>query len=65
MKMPERRPNHISPAELQMLQRVFDSACDRRDIEKAGRDGEDMAATIVSLYENGLCEEHQLVARLL
>lgn len=64
MKIAETRPTYISPAELQMLQRVFDDACDRKDLRKAGRDAEDMAATIVGLYENGLREEQQLVARL-
>ncbi|MFN7092477.1 MAG: hypothetical protein ACK4P4_18235 [Allorhizobium sp.] len=64
MKMTEGRPAHISPAELQMLQRVFDSACGRRDLHKASRDAQDMAATIVGLYENGLREEQQLAARL-
>lgn len=64
MKSCDSRPNHISPAELQMLQRVFDNACDRKDLRKAGRDAEDLAAAIVGLYENGLREELQLVARL-
>jgi hypothetical protein len=64
MKSADSRPNHISPAELQMLQRVFDNACDRKDLRKAGPHAEDMAATIVGLFENGLREEQLLAARL-
>lgn len=47
-----------------MLQRVFDSVCDRKDLPKASRDAQDMAATIVGLFENGLREEQQLASRL-
>lgn len=64
MKITGNRPAHISPGELQMLQRVFDSVCDRKDLPKASRDAQDMAATIVGLYENGLREEQQLTSRL-
>jgi hypothetical protein len=64
MKTTRGRPAHISPAELQMLQRVFDSVCDRKDLPKQGRDAQDTAATIVGLYENGLREEQQLASRL-
>jgi hypothetical protein len=50
----------IDPVGLAMLQRIFDSACKTRNIARGGTDGENLAATLVQLYEQGIRQEHQL-----
>jgi hypothetical protein len=52
----------IDPVGLAMLQRIFDSACESRDIQKAGTDGENLAAALVQLYEQGIRQEDQLAS---
>lgn len=55
-------PLPIDPIELAMLQRIFDNACESRDLNKTGLDAENLAAMLVQLFEHGIRKEHQLSA---
>ena len=52
----------VDPAELAMLQRVLDEACESRNVSKKSCDARNMAALLVELYAHGVRQEHQLSA---
>ena len=54
----------IEPNELQMLQRVFDLACQRRGIAKNTSKAQLLAADVIDLFQHGVRSEAQLIAML-
>ena len=54
----------LQPEELEILQRVFDRICRDRKCPPESEEAEDLAATIIVLFQNGVLTEHELVAEL-
>lgn len=54
----------IEPNDLQMLQRVFDMACQRRGIAKNTSKARLLAADVIDLFQHGVRTEAQLIAML-
>jgi hypothetical protein len=60
--MPLRRYTaHFSPADLAVLQHVFDKMCEERRIDPQSVDGELLAGEIVALRSSGLEEEREFL----
>jgi hypothetical protein len=55
-------PKPLAPADLAIIQRVLDAACERRGVAKEGRDAEHIAAELVELYSHGVRDEQELSA---
>ncbi|WP_292216513.1 hypothetical protein [Mesorhizobium sp.] len=55
----------FEPADLDLLQRVFDQVCiERRLAQKDKERREDLAAELVSVYRNGITDEGELLQAL-
>lgn len=52
----------VQPAELDILQRVFDSICAEHQLEKLGPDAEALALILVRQLQNGVKDESELAA---
>ncbi|KKX26173.1 hypothetical protein YH62_24065 [Rhizobium sp. LC145] len=50
----------IEPDQLEMLQRVFDRACEAKLASKRTVEATELAAQIISFYQHGVHGEHQL-----
>lgn len=55
-------PKPLAPAELALLERVLDDACERRGFHRTGLDAEHIAAELVALYTRGVRHEQELGA---
>jgi hypothetical protein len=55
-------PEPLAPAELALLERVLDDACDRRGLQRSDPDAEHIAAELVALYTRGVRHEQELGA---
>ncbi|OWK21305.1 RNA-binding protein [Mesorhizobium amorphae] len=64
--MPLRRYSGVfEPADLDLLQRVFDRLCDERRLaQKDKEQREDLAEEIVSAFRNGIVDEADLLQAL-
>lgn len=64
--MPLRRyGGAFEPADLALLQRVFDQLCiERRLAQKDKEEREDLAEDIVTVFQNGITDEADLVEAL-
>lgn len=55
----------FEPADLDLLQRVFDQVCIERSLaQKDKEQREDLAAELVSVYRNGITDEGELLQAL-
>ena len=52
----------LAPAELALLERVLDGACERRGLQKSGTEAEFIAAELLILYTRGVRREQELGA---
>ncbi|MCK8779114.1 hypothetical protein M0654_03855 [Rhizobium sp. NTR19] len=55
-------PKPLAPADLAMIQRVLEAACQRRGLSKEGNDAAHIAAELVELYAHGVRGEQELSA---
>ena len=55
-------PKPLAPAELALLERVLDDACERRGLHRTGLDAEHIAAELFALYSRGVRHEQELGA---
>jgi hypothetical protein len=54
----------VRPEQLNMLQRVFDRACEAAHIAKQTPQAEGLAATLFHLFKSGIEEEEKLIEML-
>ena len=52
----------VQPAELDLLQRVFDGICAEHQLSKIGPDAEALALILVRQLQNGVKDESELAA---
>lgn len=52
----------VQPAELKILQRVFDNICAEHHLPKLGPDAEALALILVRQLQNGVKDERELAA---
>ena len=52
----------LSPDDLATCQRVFDQACADARLDRKSVDGELLASTVLAAFQNGIVEEHALLA---
>ncbi len=55
----------VEPEEMEMLQRVFDQACNVRGFRKQTPEAVDLARLIMNLCQHGIRQERQLIAMVL
>jgi hypothetical protein len=51
---------HVNPAQLSLLQQVFDAACEQHRINKDSPDGEALAVILVNSLQKGMSEREAL-----
>lgn len=54
----------FQPAEVDLLQRVFDKLCDKRFLAKDGDERDSLALEIISAFRNGITDEDELLQTL-
>lgn len=52
----------LGPADVDMLERVFDIARDRLDIRRGSAEAEALAARLFDLFQSGIHTENELLA---
>jgi hypothetical protein len=55
-------PGIFEPEELAFLQQAFDCVCEENDIDPTSEAGEKVAKTLISLYQSGVSDLHQLLS---
>ena len=51
----------LKPADIAMLQRVFDEACRQREAHPDSADARELALTLLALHNAGMVEEDMLI----